>query len=61
MNPIRKFTNLLFKDEEGNTATEYAIMMVLIVIVCLTGILSTSDFQQAIWQNTADKVEAIIP
>ena len=40
------------KSEDGPTAVEYAIMLALIVIVCLTAI-------QAIGQNAADSFQDI--
>jgi pilus assembly protein Flp/PilA len=38
---MRKFTNSLvsfLKDESGPTAVEYAVMLALIIVVCITAI-----------------------
>lgn len=32
---IKKFFKKFIKDEEGATAVEYAVMIVLIIVVCL--------------------------
>ena len=56
-NLIRKLTH----QEDGNTATEYAIMIALILVFCIAALLSTGDVQQAIWFNSANKVQSIVP
>jgi Flp pilus assembly pilin Flp len=58
------FCNLiqsLLIEEAGNAATEYAIMVALILMLCIAGVLSTGDFQKQIWENSAVKVESIVP
>jgi pilus assembly protein Flp/PilA len=35
MHAIKERFTKLFRDEEGATATEYAVMLVLIIVVCL--------------------------
>jgi pilus assembly protein Flp/PilA len=40
-NPMSKFTSALvsfLKDESGPTAVEYAVMLALIIVVCITAI-----------------------
>jgi Flp pilus assembly pilin Flp len=61
MNTIAKFFSLLFKKEDGNTATEYGIMLAMIVIACIVGIFSTGDIQEIFWQRTATTLEGIVP
>jgi pilus assembly protein Flp/PilA len=41
MNPMRKFTQAVvnfINDESGPTAVEYAVMLALIIVVCITAI-----------------------
>lgn len=39
MHAIKERFTKLFRDEEGATATEYAVMLVLIIVVCLATIV----------------------
>ena len=58
------FNNLirsLFKEESGNAAVEYAIMIALILVMCIAALLSTGDFQRDIWDNSKTKIQTIIP
>ena len=41
------------KSEDGPTAVEYAIMLALIVIVCLTAITSVGTAANSAFQNIA--------
>lgn len=61
MNSLRKFVRTLFVEEDGNTATEYGLMLAMIVIACIVGIFSTGDVQEIFWQRTATKIEGIVP
>jgi len=47
------------KSEDGPTAVEYAIMLALIVIVCLTAIRAVGTAANAQFQNIADEVGAM--
>jgi Flp pilus assembly pilin Flp len=58
---LKSLIQTLFRREEGNTATEYAIMIALILVLCIAALLSTGDIQQAIWFNSAAKVESVLP
>lgn len=40
-------------DESGPTAVEYAVMLAMIIIGCISAILSTGDVQKAMFENTA--------
>lgn len=42
--------------EDGPTAVEYAVMLALIVIVCLTAIRSIGTNANATFQNVADQL-----
>ena len=58
------FNNLIrsvFKEESGTAAVEYAIMIALILVMCIAALLSTGDFQRAIWDNSNTKIQSIIP
>jgi Flp pilus assembly pilin Flp len=61
MNTITRFFSLLLKEEDGNTSTEYAIMLAMIVIACIVGIFSTGDIQEIFWQRTATTLESVVP
>ncbi|MEX0818546.1 MAG: Flp family type IVb pilin [Pirellulaceae bacterium] len=44
------------KSEDGPTAVEYAVMLALIIIVCLTAITAVGTQAAAQFNNIADKV-----
>ena len=44
--------------EDGPTAVEYAVMLALIVIVCLTAIQAIGTQAQGTFQDIADELEA---
>ena len=44
------------KSEDGPTAVEYAVMLALIVIVCLTAIRSIGDNANTTFQSVADEL-----
>ena len=46
------------KSEDGPTAVEYAIMLALIVIVCLTAIQAIGTNAAASFQDIADDLDA---
>ncbi len=43
--------------EDGPTAVEYAVMLALIIVVCLTAIQSIGTQANATFQNVADTLE----
>jgi pilus assembly protein Flp/PilA len=49
---VKKF----LKSEDGPTAVEYAVMLALIVIVCLTAIRAIGTNASAKFQNIADNL-----
>jgi pilus assembly protein Flp/PilA len=53
----QKITRFL-KSEDGPTAVEYAIMLALIVIVCLTAIQAIGTNASATFQDIADDLDA---
>ncbi|HWL94152.1 MAG TPA: Flp family type IVb pilin [Phycisphaerae bacterium] len=40
---IVKKINAFLKDEEGATATEYAVMLALIIVVCIAGVSALGE------------------
>jgi pilus assembly protein Flp/PilA len=44
------------KSEDGPTAVEYAVMLALIVIVCLTAIRSIGDNANTTFENVAGQL-----
>ena len=53
--------DVLYREESGATAVEYAVLLALIMVSCISAILSTGDVQQALWFDTADRIEIIAP
>jgi pilus assembly protein Flp/PilA len=52
MNKVQRF----IKSEDGPTAVEYAVMLALIIIVCLTAITAVGTQAAAQFNNIASKV-----
>jgi pilus assembly protein Flp/PilA len=48
MSKIRQF----LRDESGPTTVEYAVMLALILLACISAVLSTGDVQQAMFVDT---------
>ncbi len=57
----KRLIKTTWRDDAANTATEYAIMIALILVFCIAALLSTGDIQQSFWFNTADQVQQIVP
>jgi len=49
---VRKF----LKSEDGPTAVEYAVMLALIIVVCLTAIQAIGTNANATFQSVASKL-----
>lgn len=47
----------LIVEEDGPTAVEYAIMMALIIVLCITAIQSIGTDAKAIFENAADALD----
>lgn len=47
------------KSEDGPTAVEYAIMLALIVIVCLTAITSVGTAANSAFENIASELDGL--
>jgi pilus assembly protein Flp/PilA len=58
---MKKYTQMIkrfLKAEDGPTAVEYAVMLALIVIVCLTAIQAIGTNASAAFQDIADDLDA---
>jgi len=51
---IKKFFKKFIQDEEGATAVEYAVMIVLIIVVCLGVVTLLGENVQNAFQTVAD-------
>ena len=56
MKSLAKKMQRFLVSEDGPTAVEYAVMLALIVIVCLTAIQSIGTNANATFQNVATEV-----
>ena len=56
MKSIATKVQRFLKSEDGPTAVEYAIMLALIVIVCLTAIQAIGTNASSAFQNIADEL-----
>ncbi len=56
---MRKFTQRVvefLKREDGPTAVEYAVMLALIIVVCITAITAIGTNANKTFQNVADNL-----
>ena len=58
MKSFVKNVQRFLKSEDGPTAVEYAVMLALIIIVCLTAITAVGTQAAAQFNNIANKVGA---
>jgi pilus assembly protein Flp/PilA len=58
MNLLVKNVRKFLKSEDGPTAVEYAVMLALIVIVCLTAISAIGTRASATFQSVADTLQS---
>jgi pilus assembly protein Flp/PilA len=56
MKSFAKKVQRFLASEDGPTAVEYAVMLALIVIVCLTAIRAIGTNAQTTFQNIADQI-----
>ena len=52
MSRVRQF----LVDDEGPTAVEYCVMLMLIVLVCITSIQAIGDWAGGSFQGSSDKI-----
>ena len=53
LNRFRAFVRSFCRDESGPTATEYAVMLALIIVVCLTAIQAIGTNANATFNSVA--------
>jgi pilus assembly protein Flp/PilA len=58
MKSLAKKMHRFLKSEDGPTAVEYAVMLALIVIVCLTAISAIGTNANTTFQSVADSIGA---
>jgi len=56
MNSLKSKLMQLAKEEEGATAVEYAVMLVLIIVVCIAAITLVGKKANNAFQNVADSI-----
>ena len=56
MSTLLRHTRAFLVNEDGPTAVEYAVMLALIVIVCLTAIKNIGTNASATFQSVADEI-----
>ena len=57
MNAYRQWLRKFLLSEDGPTAVEYAVMLALIVVVCLTAIQSIGASANAVFQNVSTQLQ----
>ncbi len=58
MKTLAKKVQRFLKSEDGPTAVEYAVMLALIVIVCLTAIQSLGSNAKTTFTNVANSISS---
>ena len=58
---IKKFFKRFIQEEEGATAVEYAVMVVLIIVACIATIAILSDAIENAFQVIADTLNDRTP
>ena len=53
---IKNFFKRFIQEEEGATAVEYAVMIVLIIVVCLVAVGILGNKVNNAFQNVADAI-----
>jgi pilus assembly protein Flp/PilA len=56
MNAFLKHTRRFLANEDGPTAVEYAVMLALIIVVCLTAIQAIGTNANATFQSVASQL-----
>jgi Flp pilus assembly pilin Flp len=59
MKSTRRLFQRLFRQTEGATASEYAVMLMLILVAAVGAILNAGSVQKAIWFDSADKLDEV--
>jgi pilus assembly protein Flp/PilA len=55
---MRQFIQRLFRDQNGATAVEYAVMLALILMVCIGGIVVLGTSTRTSWENSSNSIQS---
>ncbi len=61
MNSILARAKAFFANEDGPTATEYAVMLALVIVVCMVAISALSTSLQGIFTGVSGELDAAAP
>ena len=56
---IPKFIAFL-DNEDGTTATEYAVILALIIVVCIAAFASMGSASSNLWTNNTDQIDTFL-
>lgn len=56
---IVNFLKRIHQESDAATTVEYALLLALIMVFCISGILSTGDVQEVLWFETSEKIKVI--
>jgi Flp pilus assembly pilin Flp len=59
LNRIAKLGISIYREEEAATTVEYALLIALILVFSISAVLSTGDFQKAVWTDTSADIQII--
>ena len=60
MKNVAKKVQRFLVSEDGPTAVEYAVMLALIVIVCLTAIQAVGTNANSVFENIRDELNTVV-
>jgi pilus assembly protein Flp/PilA len=55
---MRQFIQRLFRDRDGATAVEYAVMLALILMLCIGGIVLVGNSTRTSWENSSTSIQS---
>jgi len=55
--PMIKRILRFFRNEDGPTAVEYAVMLAMILLVCLGAIVVLGEATQSLWESNEDGLQ----
>ena len=59
MSPVFQSVKRFLVSEDGPTAVEYAVMLALIIIVCMTAITAVGNSAKGTFENVDSKLQAL--
>jgi pilus assembly protein Flp/PilA len=57
---IARYLRTFVLDESGPSATEYAVMLALIVVVAIAAVNTVGNSTSSIWTNDGNKINAAL-